>query len=66
MKTLLLLFSLYFFLCYGCNTQPTPEGLFMPVLVCLCFGLYSAINKDKKISIYFTKEQIEEMIEDES
>jgi len=63
MKTLLILCAVYLFACYFLETKPTAEGIFLPVIIFLLLGNYSAIREDKEVNIYLTKEQIERLSE---
>jgi len=63
MKTLLILYAVYFFACYFLETKPTAEGIFLPIILVCVLGNYSAIREDKEVNIYLTKEQIERLSE---
>ena len=63
MKTLVLLYAVYFFGCYFFDAKPSAEGVFLPVIIFLLLCNYSAIQKDKEVNIYLTKEQIERLSE---
>ena len=63
MKTLVILYACYFFACYFFGTNPTAEGVLLPVILVCVLGNYSAIREDKEVNIYLTKEQIERLSE---
>ena len=63
MKTFCVLLSLYFFTCLIFGTNPTAEGVLLPVILVCVLGNYSAIREDKEVNIYLTKEQVERLSE---
>ncbi len=63
MKTLGILYAIYFFACFFFKTKPTPEGIFLPAILVCVLGNYSAIREDKEVNIYLTKEQVERLSE---
>ena len=63
MKTLLILYAVYFFACYFLETKPTAEGIFLPIILVCVLGNYSAIREDKEVNIYLTGEQLEALNE---
>ena len=63
MKTFCILLSLYFFICLIFGTNPTAEGVLLPIILVCVLGNYSAIREDKEVNIYLTKEQIERLSE---
>jgi len=63
MKTLLILYAVYFFACYFLETKPTAEGIFLPIILVCVLGNYSATREDKEVNIYLTKEQVERLSE---
>ena len=65
MKTLLIVLSAYLFACYGFEKDITPEGLLLVFATTFIIGTFAVARDNRHVSIYFTKEQIEEMLEDE-
>ena len=65
MRTLLIILSAYLFGCYGLQKDVTPEGLLLVFATTFIIGTFAVARSNREVSIYFTKEQIEEMIEDE-
>ena len=59
MKTTLIIYAIYFFACLGFGSKPTAEGIFLPFLVALALGNYSAIKSDKEVNIYLTTDQVD-------
>ncbi len=59
MKTTILIYAIYFFACLGFGSKPTAEGIFLPFLVALALGNYSAIKSDKEVNIYLTTDQVD-------
>ncbi len=65
MKIILLTLSAYLFLCLGFETKPTPEGIMLVFIATFVLGTFAVAKSNRGVTIYFTKEQIEEMIDDE-
>jgi hypothetical protein len=65
MKALLIISSAYLFLCYGFSTKPTPEGILLVFATTFIMGTFSVASSNREVSIYFTREQIEDMLEDD-
>lgn len=65
MRTLLIILSAYLFGCYGLQKDVTPEGLLLVFATTLIIATYAVARANREVSIYFTKEQIEEMLDDE-
>ena len=65
MRTLLIILSSYLFLCYGLEKDITPEGILLVFATTFIVGTFGVARANREVSIYFTKEQIEEMIEDD-
>jgi hypothetical protein len=65
MKALLIISSAYLFLCYAFSTKPTPEGILLVFATTLILGTFAAARANREVSIYFTKDQIEDMLEDD-
>ena len=59
MKTTLIIYAIYFFACLGFGSKPTAEGIFLPFLVALALGNYSAIKSDNEVNIYLTTDQVD-------
>tara|TARA_R110001606_G_scaffold396332_1_gene570258 strand:- start:585 stop:770 length:186 start_codon:yes stop_codon:yes gene_type:complete len=51
MILLAIAYSVYFFLCYGLDTKPNAEGLFLPFIACLLLALYQAVIEDRVVNI---------------
>ncbi len=65
MRTLLIILSAYLFGCYGLQKDITPEGILLVFATTFIVGTFGVARANREVSIYFTKEQIEEMIEDD-
>ena len=65
MKTIAILYALYFFMCYIFGSKPTAEGMFLPVIISGILAVFSVAKSNREVSIYFSKDQIEEMIEED-
>jgi len=65
MRTLLIILSAYLFGCYGLQKDVTPEGILLVFATTFTIGTFSVARANREVSIYFTKEQIEEMLDDE-
>lgn len=65
MKALLIILSAYLFGCYGLDKDVTPEGVLLVFATTLILGTFAVARSNREVTIYFTKEQIEEMIEDD-
>ena len=65
MRTLLIILSAYLFGCYGLQKDVTPEGLLLVFATTLIIATFAVARANREVSIYFTKEQIEEMLDDE-
>ena len=59
MKTTLIIYAIYFFACLGFGSKPTAEGIFLPFLVALALGNYSAIKSDKEVNTYLTTDRVD-------
>ena len=65
MRTLLIILSAYLFGCYGLQKDVTPEGLLLVFATTFIIATFAVARDNREVSIYFTKEQIEEMLDDE-
>ena len=65
MRTLLIILSAYLFGCYGLQKDVTPEGLLLVFATTFIIGTFAVARANREVSIYFTKEQIEEMLEND-
>ena len=65
MRTLLIILSSYLFLCYGLEKDITPEGILLVFATTFIVGTFGVARANREVSIYFTKDQIEEMLDDE-
>ncbi len=65
MRTLLIILSAYLFLCYGLEKDITPEGVILVFATTFILGTFGVARANREVSIYFTKDQIEEMLDDE-
>ena len=65
MKALLIILSAYLFGCYGLNKDVTPEGLLLVFATTFIIGTFAVARANREVSIYFTKEQVEEMLEND-
>ncbi len=65
MKTLLIFYALYFFLCVGFKTTPTPEGLLLPIIMTGVLAVLSVGRANREVSIYIDKEQLDKAMEEE-
>ena len=64
MRTLLIILSAYLFGCYGLQKDVTPEGLLLVFATTFILGTFGVARANREVSIYFTKDQIEEMLDD--
>lgn len=65
MKPVSIILSAYLFTCYLFERMPTPEGLLLVFATAFIIGTFAVARANREVSIYFTKEQIEEMLDDE-
>ena len=65
MRTLLIILSAYLFGCYGLQKDVTPEGLLLVFATTFIVGTFAVARANREVTIYFNKEQIEEMLDDE-
>ena len=65
MRTLLIILSAYLFGCYGLQKDVTPEGLLLVFATTFIIGTFAVARANREVSIYFTKEQVEEMLEND-
>ncbi len=65
MKIILLTLSAYLFLCLGFETKPTPEGIMLVFIATFVLGTFAVAKSNREVTIYFTKEHIEELIDEE-
>jgi len=64
MKTLLIILSACLFLCYGLEKDITHEGVILVFATTFILGTFGVAGANRDVSIYFTKDQIEEMLDD--
>lgn len=65
MKTISIILSAYLFACYLFERMPTPEGILLVGATTFIIGTFAVARANREVSIYFTKEQIEEMLEND-
>ena len=66
MKVIAMILSAYLFTCYSFGKMPTPEGLLLVFVLTFTIGTFSLARANREVSIYFTKDQIDEMMKDDN